>query len=576
LQFAHLLAAIQFVPLDPSSPKFFGFSELLAGLALMVLAWTIADSRYRFRVSTAPLPLQRLTFVVVLVVGVLTLLTDLWRAQSLPVPEGNVLTPSGWQAILAGTFLFTFLAWAWFAFIRPPTYGKANALRYARALYRVILRGSPSELAVVADELAFSAKKLIRHAAELKFSNHTGNEKERPVRLPTATNIANDLLLLIGDVRFCRAIVESSPGTALAIFREIAETRKYGVRVKQFAKNIVNEALRNKDSFLFHEAEGYESGLLGYLKPLSQAMFSSYHMVEAIGTMLDPDFETRLDAVQLKAYCRVVLMTFRDYVANDFYSHSFVLYRACDYIGNVPSDLYKLNGTDGIHWENDLVARVRVVVDFIQSAVDILDKRAVPEPLKSRLRSQRSQDDDFYDHLAKMICGLISSASAVRSNIDSCWWIQHNTVWAELFNFGKLDGPAGKIVKFKVRRRLWKEVADMNKVPNFKGAEILGFCLNVMGLKVRGLNWDRDSRPLHKAILSWVKKNYSWLHSINPRVAAATLVDAIAYDSKNLRLVKTFAAGLNPEPDREYLIVNAPPRKTGRRLTSITAPSSRK
>jgi hypothetical protein len=29
----------------------------------------------------------------------------------------------------------------------------------------------------------------------------------------------------------------------------------------------------NRDSFIFHEAEGYESGLIGYHKLLIQAMF---------------------------------------------------------------------------------------------------------------------------------------------------------------------------------------------------------------------------------------------------------------------------------------------------------------
>ena len=53
-------------------PKFFGFSEFLAGLALMVLAWTIGDIRYRFRVRSAPLPLQGVTYTVVAAVGVLT------------------------------------------------------------------------------------------------------------------------------------------------------------------------------------------------------------------------------------------------------------------------------------------------------------------------------------------------------------------------------------------------------------------------------------------------------------------------------------------------------------------------
>lgn len=125
------IAAVCFIPLDATAPKFFGFSEFLAGLALMVLAWTIADVRYRFRVRTAPIPLQGITFAVVAGVGVLTLLTDLWRAEQWLVPQGNLLTPASWQALLGGSFLLTFLTWTWFAFIRPPTYGRYNAERFA-------------------------------------------------------------------------------------------------------------------------------------------------------------------------------------------------------------------------------------------------------------------------------------------------------------------------------------------------------------------------------------------------------------------------------------------------------------
>ena len=132
----------------------------------MVLAWTIADVRYRFRVRTTPLPLQGVTFSVVAAVGGLTLLTDLWRAEQWLVPRGNLLTPAGWQAFLGGIFLLTFLTWAWFAFIRPPIFGKRNAQRYGQTLYQIILKGSPSELSVIADEVARSANSLIRHATD--------------------------------------------------------------------------------------------------------------------------------------------------------------------------------------------------------------------------------------------------------------------------------------------------------------------------------------------------------------------------------------------------------------------------
>ena len=555
---------VRFVPLDASAPKFFGFSEFLVGLALMVLAWTIADIRYRFRVRIAPLPLQEITFAVVAAVGVLTLLTDLWRAQEWPVPQGNILTPAAWQATLGGAYLLTFLAWVWFAFIRPPIYGKMNAERYATTLYRVMLKGSPPELAVIADEFARSAKSLIRYATdqtEFKtFGGHDVGKNQPRKKPPNVTGYADDILLLIADKRFCRAIVDSSPGTALAVFHELAETKKYGVQVETFAKNIVNEALVNRDSFLFHETEGYESGLIGYLKPLSQAMFSNHRMVETIGTLLDPDIREmrKWDSAQWEAYCRVVLITFRDYVEKEFWNHSYVLYRAKGYIQDAAFDLYKINGIGKIAWDDDVQARLRVVVEFIKHAVEILDKEGVPDHLQLRVREGHGWAN-FYDHLASMIFEVISSASAVQSPTDLCWWIQHNSVWRSLFNFHRLDGPAGRIVKFKVRRLIYDEVASMKRFPNFRGAGILGFCLNVMGLTFSGKDYDHDSRALQKAILSWTKKNYAWLHSYHPRLAEACLVDGMSYDAENLRLVKTYPAGaLRHQPHFDYFSVEAP------------------
>lgn len=553
-----------FAPLDANAPRFFGFAEFLAGLALMVLAWTIADVRYRFRVRTTPLPLQGITFAVVGAVGLLTLLTDLWRAEEWLVPQGDLLTPSGWQASLGGLYLLTFLTWAWFAFIRPPIYGKRNAERYARTLYSVILKGSPSELSVIADEFALSVKSLIRYATdrgELKnYRRPEGEGRKRPKRLPKVTGYANDILVLIADKRFCRAIVESSPGTALAMFHEIGETKKYGIQVEIFAKNIVNEALSNKDSFLFHESEGYESGLIGYHKPLSQAMFSNYRMVEVIGTLLDPDIwdKQKWDSAQWKAYCRVVLLTLRDYVNKDLWNHSFVLYRAKGYIEHAAFDLYKINGLSNSAWDDDVQARLRVVIDFIKDAVEILDKKGVPEHLSLRTRDKRAVGN-FYDHLSSMIFEVIFSASAVRAPTDLCWWVQHNAVWGELFNFNRLNGAAGKVVKFKVRRLIYDEIVDMERFPNFKGAKILGFCLNVMGLTIRDKDYDRDSRALQKSLLSWTKKNYAWLYAYNPRVAEACLVDGMTYDAERLRLVKSYPAeGLRREPHYVYFNVDPP------------------
>ena len=555
---------ICFIPLDGSGQKFFGFSEFLAGLALMVLAWTTADVRYRFRVRSAPIPLLGITFSVVAAVGVLTLLTDLWRAEQWLVPKGKLLTPASWQAILGGLFLLTFLIWTWFAFIRPPTYSRHNAERFARTLYRFILKGSPAELAVIADELAYSAQALVYHATDWgRLKYYRLEQEDEKKDLPKVEEYANDLLLLIADKRLCRAIVESSPGTALAVFQAMADMKKYGIQVETFAKNIVSEALANKDSFLYQEAEGYQSGLIGYIKPLSQAMFSNYKMVEMIGTLLDPDLYSKRewDAAQWEAYCRMVLMTFRSYVEEGYRGHSFVLFRAKCYIAHAVSDLYKLNGVANSAWDDDLQTRLRVIVKFIKDAVEILERKGVPHYPKLRIRDKyRPASETFYDHIASLIFEVVFAASAITSP-SLCGWIQYSEVWSELFNFEyHLQGKAGTVVKFKVRRLLYDEIADMKHFPNFKGARILRFCLNVMGLTISPGDYHKDSRALHRAVLAWTKKNYVWLHGYNPRVAEACLGDGITYDAENRRLVfMKPAEGLRREPIYVYLDLDPPP-----------------
>ena len=504
-------------PADPHGVKVFGFSEFLTGLALMVLAWSIADVRYRFRLYTASIPLQHITFTSVLALGILTLSTDVWRAQGWSVPVGNLLTPVTWQALLASLFLVTFLTWAWLAFIRPPKFGKWNAERYVRTLYRFIIKGDPTELSVIADELTKSAKALMTYASDRNLDHAQTIEAEDNGQGANHIKVevhANDLLLLIADRRFCRVIIGSSPLIALLIFQEIRETKKYGVPVEIFAKNIVNEALNNKDSFLYHETNSYQSGLIGHYKPLSQAMFANFRMVEVIGTMLDPYVESlsKWDSTQWDAYCRAVLITFRDYVENDFFDHSYTLYRAKGYIERAAFDLYKLNGVVGVEWDSDIRARLRVIINFTKDAVTILNKKGMPNGLKLRIRKGVPPIcESFYDHLATLIFETIFAASAVQSPSNLCWEIQHNEVWGALFNFHHLDTPAGRVVKFKVRRLIYNEISAMGEFPNFKGAKILGFCLNVMGLRSMDRKSFGDSLALHKAILAWTKKHFDWL-----------------------------------------------------------------
>ena len=548
------LGHLCFAPMDLDMRVFFGFGEYLASSALMVLAWTTADFRYRFRIRSAPLPMYALTFWVVGSVGILTLLTDLWRAQAWPVLVGP-LSPAIWQAILGGAFLLTFLTWAWFAFIRPSTFGKWNAKRYGQTLYRVVLRGSPPELAIAADELSRSAEAIITYASTRPLVQRPNQEEPAQV-----TRYADDILLLIADQRFCRAMVDSSPNTIGAFFQAMRSLAKYRIAIKPFARNIVRQAIANRDSFLFHEASGYDSGLLGYHKPLTTIMFSDITAVEEIGVLFDPSyFEARnWKADQLQAYCRTVLTALRAFAERgEWWGRGSPFHTATELMRNTVSDLYKLNGSSGPSWDDDIQARLRVVVRFIKDALEILDEVGVPQGLARRVRDRAGVAATFYDELAQLIFEVMSAAATVTTPQNLCWWIQHNSVWAELTWSGGGRANAWGVMAFKVKRLLYDEIAKLAGFPNFLGAKVLGFCLNVMGLELRVPDLSPEMRTLHTSILRWTKKNFAALYRANPRVADACLVDGITYDQANHRLVRTYPAeGLRLIPHHVYLTID--------------------
>jgi hypothetical protein len=94
--------------------------------------------------------------------------------------------------------------------------------------------------------------------------------------------------------------------------------------------------------------------------------------------------------------------------------------------------------------------------------------------------------------------------------------------------------------------------------PNYKGAAVLGFCLNVFGFKVPKEDRYRNGRTLQKAVLRWTRKNFARIHSYDPKIAAACLVAGFSYEPENLRLVHTRALGMRRVESVDYFYVDPP------------------
>lgn len=545
-------------PSNDIGSSIFSFAEFISALALLIIVYMITDIRYRFRLSIAPGHLPTLTYVLIGVIGFVTLLTDIWIAEGWLVPITlPFLSLFVWQGMFGTIFLVLVMTWIYYAFIRPPIFCKNNYRVFHKKLYRIILKGADSDLSIIASELQRSAVSLVQHSKQnLQVSQDKSKDrKNKSKQTFDISHYAYDLLLLIGNKKLCRNIIGASPITAIVFFEAIADKNKFDLPIKQFARNITTEAILNKDSILYHEDEGYTSGLMGYLKPFSKAIYGNYQLVEAVGSPLDIDYKLirSWDASQLEAYTRIVKITLESYLKSDYRNqHSYALYNAFENIKNSQQDVYKLNDISQDYYSEDITNRQWLVVSFVIDAIELIDKQKDIPSTVLRARDNHIHSD-IYDQLASLMFDIIFSATSVKKPFEKCWDIQYCSVWSRFFGLS-YEGKAWKITYIKLRRLLYDEILRLDEFPNYKSTRILGFCLNVMGFKLDDKNgYRREEYALHKVVLAWTRKNYLQLRSVHPDVAESCLIGGISFDEREARLVKSYAKGLSLEIPKVYL-----------------------
>lgn len=543
-------------PIDANVPKFFGFSEFLTSLALMVLAWTTSDVRYRFRIDCAPIPLKGITFLVVVIVGILTLLTDLWRAEQWLFPTSIPLTIGCWQAIMGGALLLTFLVWAGFAFLFPAIYSKYNSEKYYHTLYLYIMNGSLNELAIIADEIIHSTKNIIYYSTDKNTEPNHKNKKNRD-----AAKYANNILTLIASRKFCRAIINSSNTTALMLFQEILRTKKYHIPIGFFVNNLVCEAIENENSFLYQERNSIDSGLIGFHKPLSQALFSNYEMTNEIETTLTLEIldGKKWNNNQLEAYLRIVLMTLDSFIPEKHGTFSPVLSHALWNIIRSTDNIYTLNSPQNYPEQNAQFERFRLVGKFIDDGIISINKKILPEHIDSHIDTESIKHNiDIYGHISVLMFNLIMKTS----NITHPYWRTKLEVeimsHASLFELEK-ERNTKMVVQRKFARLLLNNINKLKKESIHEPARIVNTLLSIVATStLEDIVNVRDSL-LSRLVVRWVKYNYDFIYMRNREIAEQCLGENMEYDRETSRSIIIYSRLQKSEKRRIHIKVNPSP-----------------
>ncbi|MBC6982901.1 hypothetical protein [Caulobacter sp. 17J80-11] len=540
----------------PEAGGIFGFPEFLTALALLALVYTASDFRYRFRIATAPLPIYGLTFWSIVAIGVSSLLVDVWYAEGWPTLSGPV-GQSGLQAILGIWFLGVALTWFVFAFVSPPLFNKRTSRHLAGAVYRTILKGSGSELGILAEELIRSVPNLVRYSAEPVHRLH--DEEGATDELPEIAKDAHSIFALLGSKAFCQQVARESPGLLITLCDEIKKQNKRRIWAGTLIKGTVAAALTNTDSVVYHEADEFAADYIGRVRPFTTAVFGEHQLVEELVDInscpIDIDFriQRQFTSRQYEAFCAVTLVVLKSYLESRSAQPSVSLYRAFEVIKQASGDLYRLKSASGSVYESDEYRRLEAEIEFIRDAIDLLQKqnRMPRNPIRQRDK-RRWRTPDLYDDLAELACRAILDATTIREPSDRVWELHYNSIWGRLHDINK--GAAWRHFWQRLHRKLYDEVRELDRFPNYKSARYLGYILNVLGPQVGSrTGFGREYHALHRGIINWTEKNYLQLRRATPNVAEACLMGGISFDEPHQRLVKTYAVSIATEPKKQYL-----------------------
>ena len=253
---------------DINQETIFDFKDFVAALALLIIIFTISDSRYRFRLSVSSVNIPIMIYIFGPAIGIFSLMVTLWFARSWLLP--SFLNDRLWiETVLGVSFVILISTWVLNIYVFPSKINILNYRRFGKEIYRVLLRGSEEEIGIVSSEIERSAKNLITYASdrsnESENENNDGKEK-----------YALEILYMLSNPRYSRALAKHAPATAIALFRETSYKKYSKDPISDLMRNVFVYSLREQDSLLYQELNRFGRDLIGLAKPLSKSLFSDF------------------------------------------------------------------------------------------------------------------------------------------------------------------------------------------------------------------------------------------------------------------------------------------------------------
>lgn len=519
----------------------FGFPEFIASLAIFIVVYSASDFRTRFRVAVAIIPLKIALMWLMFFVCALTITSSYWYENGFYVPK-MFEKKANLEILIGAAFALTSLAWICIAYIFRPSFSKWNCHHFAQAFFSTLLKGAESEIIIVAEEIQETLPKIIK-AASMEQSKYS--------------DCANDILSCFGDQRFTKCVALYSPATAIIIAEEISKCRNYNLPVSQFFRNLTFESVLHSESLVYRENSSYESGMIGRLKYFKTKIYGNYSLIDGISTSqlaiydLEIFGSSNFDAKKIKTYCELLLETIADYLKTtgpECYSKT--ISHAIRDLSLFLNSVHNLSKNSAqIEFEN-VRAKFISIINFIHDLNYSLEK--IPSS-KLSIARMRGYSTEFYDSIASLIFEMLLLSEYIDTNYWSNHTLQTLIFWDCAFgSTNKCDH--WDAVCYRIRRKIYDEICNLNEIPNYKSARILRACLKLLPFEMdKKTQSERRVYAIQKATINWVKWNFLKLYSKNPHIAKFCMHNQVTLSRDKKSIVKSFIHPLNKKENKTFI-----------------------
>lgn len=459
--------------------SFFGFSEFLTSLAILMIAWTTTDNKFKFRISISKIPKKKI-YKIAFYIGAITLFFDFLTA----IGVFTSLTQLIVQLVCAVIIFSSVAYWVRRAFVQPPIFNQSNCRQYKTEFFRVCDYGTDEELNAITQEMSHSVNKLVEFAF-----NYEKNKESK-----CFSEIEEQILYIftrMGTERFCRIAAKNGFGEKLLLC--MVSQKKYNIGLESFADNFITEALKCDESFIFNEINSHSC-----FQTKIKDIYGNEKLLLRLCGLIQPDISStrNWNSKQVTAYVTVLSIAFNTCYGKSAFDISFLKsYKILE--NTIKKSCSREN------FDKESLDLFEETISFYKKAIDtsFIQKDIFKQKYSY---SNKFSEQDFIDYFVDSVVKIIYFASTARGDVQYRETIQDKLCFDNIYS---ISDPQNDCIAFykKLNEAILLKVRQNQ---DLVGIYTLFFFLKRCGLQINPDLKNKYLIELHTELLSYAKQHF--------------------------------------------------------------------